>query len=93
MGLAYSKSGALNETKKILDTLEKRAKYEFVPYSMRGSLMAELGWDEKALDYLGKGYDEREEFLLLLRHVDTISYSHLRNNPIFVEIMGKMREK
>ena len=91
LGLAYSKSGALNETKRMLDTLEVRAKTEFVPYSMRGSLMAELDRKKEALDYLRKGYEEKEEFLLLLMHIDTISYLNLRSNPEFTNIMGKVR--
>jgi adenylate cyclase len=92
LGLAYSKTGALNETQKLLDTLETRAKTEFVPYSMRGALMAELGKNREALDYLRKGYDEREEFLLLLMHVDTISYANLRSDPEFIEIMDRIKE-
>jgi TolB-like protein len=91
LGIAYSKSGALDETQKMLDTLETRAKTEFVPYSMRGALMAELGREKEALDYLRKGYDEKEEFLLLLMHVDTISYSNLRSDPEFIKIIGKVR--
>jgi adenylate cyclase len=91
LGLAYSKSGALNETKRMLDTLEVRAKTEFVPYSMRGALMAELDRKKEALDDLQKGYEEKEEFLLLLMHIDTISFLNLRSNPEFTKIMGKVR--
>ena len=91
LGLTYSKSGDLNETQRMLDTLESRAKSEFVPYSMRGALMAELGRKKEALDYLSKGYEEKEEFLLLLMHIDTISFSNLRSDPIFIGIMGKVR--
>jgi adenylate cyclase len=91
LGLAYSKSGALNETKRMLDTLEVRAKTEFVPYSMRGALMAELDRKKEALNDLQKGYEEKEEFLLLLMHIDTISFLNLRSNPEFTKIMGKVR--
>jgi tetratricopeptide (TPR) repeat protein len=91
LGLAYSKSGAKNETRRMLDTLEFRAKSEFVPYSMRGALLAELGEKKKALDFLKKGYDEKEEFLLLMKHIDTISFSSLRKTQEFVEIMNKIK--
>jgi len=91
LGLAYSKSGALNETQRMLDTLEARAETEFVPRSMLGSLMAELGRRKEALDYLRKGYEEKEEFFLLLMHVDTISFLNLRSDPEFIEIMGKVK--
>jgi TolB-like protein/Tfp pilus assembly protein PilF len=92
LGIAYSRSGALNETRKLLDTLETRAKTEFVPYSMRGALMASLGRKKEAIDYLRKGYDEREEFLLLLMHVDTISYANLRSDPEFIEIINSIKK-
>jgi len=91
LGIAYSRSGALNETKRLLDTLLKRAETEFVPNSMIGSLMAETGRNKEALDYLRKGYEEREEFFLLLLNVDTISYRNLRSGREFAEIMGKVK--
>ena len=91
LGIAYSRSGALNETQRLLDTLETRAKTEFVPYTMRGALLSALGEKKEALDYLRKGYDEREEFLLLLMHVDTISYANLRADPEFIDIIGRVK--
>jgi hypothetical protein len=75
----------------MLDTLVARAETEFVPRSMIGSLMAELGRRKEALDYLRKGYEEKEEFFLLLMHVDTISFLNLRSDPEFIEIMGKVK--
>ncbi len=49
-GLAYSKSGALHETRRMLDTLIERDRTGFVPQSMIGSLMAETGRNREALD-------------------------------------------
>jgi len=37
------------------------------------------------------GYEYREEFILLLMNIDTISYSNLRPDPGFIEIIGKIR--
>lgn len=92
LGISYSKSGALNETQRMLDTLETPAKSEFVPFSMRGALMAELSRQKEALKYLEKGYENREEFILLLMHIDTISYSNMRSDPRFINIMDKIKE-
>ncbi|MDT8373558.1 MAG: tetratricopeptide repeat protein [Bacteroidales bacterium] len=91
LGLAYSRNGALNETRRLLDTLIERDRTGFVPQSMIGSLMAETGRNREALDYLRKGYEDREEFILLLLNVDTVSYYNLRSNPAFLEIMGKVK--
>jgi len=90
LGLAYSKSGDLKATRSILDTLESRAKNEYIPYSMRGALLAELGKDQEALDHLRRGYDEREEYLLLMLNIDTISYGNLRSDPRFIEIYRRI---
>ncbi len=91
LGLAYSKSNALNETQRMLDTLERRAETEFVPYSMRGALLSELGRNKEALEYFKQGYDHREEFILLLMNIDTISYSSVRSDSCFIDIIGKIK--
>jgi TolB-like protein/Tfp pilus assembly protein PilF len=91
LGIAYSGSGALYETRRLLDTLLTRNRTEFVPRSMIGSLMAEVGRNKEALDYLRKGYEEREEFFLLLMNVDTMSYRNLRSDREFLEIMAKVK--
>jgi tetratricopeptide (TPR) repeat protein len=91
LGLAYSRYGKLDETRRMLDTLLSRAEAGFVPNSMIGSLMSETGRNREALDYLRKGYEEREEFFLMLLKVDTIAYRNLRSSREFAEIMGKVK--
>ena len=57
---------------------------------MSGSLLAKLGQKREALDYLRKGFEEKEEFLLLLKNIDTISFSNLRSDQIYIEIMNNV---
>jgi len=90
LGLAYSKVEELDETQKILDTFEVRSRELYVPHSLKAILLAELGHEEKSLNYLSKAYEEREEFLPLFRYEDTISFSNLRSHPGFIEIMEKV---
>ncbi len=90
LGLAYSKNGELNETQMLLDTFESRSKDEYISHSLKAVLLAELGHKEKALDCLYKAYEEREEFLQLFRYVDMVSFSNLRSDPGFIEIMEKV---
>jgi len=92
LGLAYSKNGKLHETQMLLDTFESRSKDEYISHSLKAVLLAELGHKEKALSCLYKAYEEREEFLLLLRYVDTVSLSNLRSDPRFIELMEKVWE-
>jgi hypothetical protein len=46
----------------------------------------------KALDYLKKEYENRDEFILLIMNIDTISYSNVRSDPQFIEIIGQIRK-
>ena len=87
LGLVYNRSGEPEKTQSMLDTLENRASSGFVPYSMRGALLAELGREKEALEYLKMAYDEREEYLLLMLNIDTVSYAYLRSDPRFLAVM------
>ena len=71
----------------MLNNLEDRAFNEFISYTLRGAWLAEMGREKEALDYLRKGYAEREEYLLMLMHFDTLAYSGLRSDPEYVDIM------
>jgi TolB-like protein/Tfp pilus assembly protein PilF len=91
LGLLYHKLGEAEKTREILEALEARAKKEFVSYTLRGALLAELGEEEKALEYLSKGYEEREEYVMMLMHFDKLSYEGLRNHPDFLDILRKVQ--
>jgi len=90
LGLAYSKSGDLHETKRMLDTMEYRSEDEYVPFCMRGALLAELGNEKRALEYLKIAYQNREEYLLVLLHIDKLSYASLRSTSEYREVVGKI---
>lgn len=90
LGLAYSKTGNLEMTSSLLDLLESRSGIEYVSYIHRGALLAELGRKQEALDYLRLGYEEREEYIIMLMHFDRLSYAGLRTHPEFMEIMQKV---
>lgn len=90
LGLLYHKLGKTEHARKILSILEARAEKEFVSYTLRGALLAELEQEDRALDYLKKGYEEREEYVMMLMHFDKLSYAGLRNHPQFMEIMQKV---
>ena len=93
LGLAYSKTSNMEMAQSMLDTLEARAADEFISFTLRGALLAELGQEEEALDYLRKGYEEREEYLLMLQHFDKIAYSGLRSHPEYMEIIRNVQAK
>jgi adenylate cyclase len=90
LGVAYSKTGNLKETERILDTIEARSTNAYTSYFPRAMLLAELGKKEEALNCLQKAYEERTEFLQTLKYVDRYSFSNLRSDPRFIEIVEKV---
>ena len=92
-GLAYSRTGQQAMTRKVLDNLEARSSGEFISHTLRGALLAELGMNSEAIEYLRRGYEEREEYLIMLMHFDRIAYSSLRSDPGYLKIMQKVQPK
>jgi TolB-like protein/Tfp pilus assembly protein PilF len=90
LGEAYNKMGKPEETKKILDTIEAQSNKEMTSYFPRAMLLSELGKKEEALKCLQMAYEERMEFLQTLKYVNRFSFSNLRSDPRFIEIMDKV---
>ncbi len=76
---AYSKAGKREMSQNLLDTLETRAIKEFISFTLRGTLLAE------------QGYEEQEEYLLMLMHFDTLSYAGLWSHPEYMAIVGNIQ--
>jgi tetratricopeptide (TPR) repeat protein len=90
LGIAYSKMGKLQEIQKLLDTIEARTTDVYTSYFPKAMLLSELGEKEEALSCLQKAYEERMELLRTLKYVDRFSFSNLRSDPRFVDIVDKV---
>ena len=90
IGLAYGKVGRLDETQKILDSFEANSRELYVPYSLKAVLLSELEQKEEALNCLHKACNEREEFILHFRNIQTYAFSNLRSDVRFIEIMNNV---
>jgi len=90
-GLLYSRTGKPDRTRSVLEALEKRAETEYISSILRGALLAELGQETKAIEYLRKGYEEREEYIIMLLHFDKLSYEGLRTHPDFLDVMKHLQ--
>ena len=90
LGIAYSKMGKLQETQKLLDTIEARTTDVYTSYFPKAILLSELGKKEEALKCLQKAYEERMELLRTLKYVDRFSFSNLRSDPRFIDIVDKV---
>ena len=91
LGLVYSRTGKLDKTRRIFNALEARAESEYISFTQRGALLAELGQEAQALEYLKKGYEGREEYVMMLMHFDKLSYGGLRNHPDFLDPLKNLQ--
>ena len=89
LGIAYSKAGKLDETKKILAKLDSLEKAGNKVSFGKALLLAELGDTEQSILLLEKGYEERHQYMLYLKCVP-IMCSSIRTDPGFIEIYKKL---
>ena len=89
LGIAYSRAGKLDETKKILEKLDALEKAGNKVSFGKALLLAELGDTEQAVYLLEKGYEERHQYMLYLKCVP-IMCSSIRTDPRFIKIYKKV---
>ena len=86
--LALAGAGRRDEAKAVLDGLTKRSLERYVPPFHMAQALWGLGEREQALDWLEKGFAERDPKMTFLK-VDP-KWNGLRSEPRFVELMQKM---
>ncbi|HSE39389.1 MAG TPA: protein kinase [Acidobacteriota bacterium] len=88
LGLAYALSGKKGEAKKIIkDLQEKRNRQHVRPY-MLAELHTGLGERDRALEWLEKACDERDDWVVFL-HVDP-NMDPLRSEPRFHALLKRV---
>ena len=85
---ALSKSGKLAEARAALDELLGWSKTRWVPPYHFALVYNALGERDKALDYLEKGFAEKDVRMVWLK-VEP-KWNNLRNEPRFIELMRRM---
>jgi serine/threonine-protein kinase len=89
LGFALARAGRAAEARALLDELLLRAQKTYLPPTSIAAIYCGLGDNERALDWLERGYaahDVRMTFLLVDRRWDA-----LRADPRFATILRKMR--
>ena len=87
-GYALAKSGKPEEAQAALDELLKLSMTRFVPPSHIALIYNGLGENDKSLEWLEKGYEQRDPKMAFLK-VD-VKWNNLRNEPRFIELMRRM---
>jgi len=85
---ALARNGKTTEARAVLDELSKISKTSYVPPYHLALICNGLGESEKALDYLEKGFAEKDVHLVFLK-VEP-KWNNLRNEPRFVELIKRM---
>jgi serine/threonine-protein kinase len=87
-GYALAKAGKIEESQDVLDELLELSKTRYVPPYHLALLYNGLGDKDKALDYLEKGFGEKDVRLVFLK-VEP-KWNNLRREPRFVDLMKRM---
>jgi DNA-binding winged helix-turn-helix (wHTH) protein/TolB-like protein len=85
---ALAKSGKVAEAQAALDALLRLSQTRYVPPTNIALIYNALGKSDKALDYLEKGFTEKDVRMVFLK-VEP-KWNNLRNEPRFVDLMKGM---
>jgi len=88
-GYALAKSGKTAEARVVLDELLKLSETHYVPPYHFALIYNGLGEREKALDYLEKGFAEKDVRIVFLK-VEP-KWNNLRSEPRFIDLMKHMK--
>ncbi len=77
------------EARAVLDELLKRSNEQYVPPYIFAVVYNGLGKSDKALDYLEKGFTEKDVRMVFLK-VEPM-WNNLRNEPRFIDLMKRMK--
>jgi TolB-like protein/Tfp pilus assembly protein PilF len=89
LGYAYALAGRRDEAQQVLDTLNERAKKDYVPPYLIAVVHGGLGDKEQAFARLDDAYDERFGHLSYLKVNPTLD--SLRSDPRFRDLMRRVK--
>ena len=87
-GYASAKSGRQDEARNLLDKLLKLSNERFIPPDHIALIYNGLGETDKALEWLEKGYEQRDPKMAFLK-VDP-KWNNLRSDPRFIDLMRRI---
>jgi tetratricopeptide (TPR) repeat protein len=85
----YARAGQRDTAVKLLEEIKRPPAGQFVPPYDIALIYAALGDDQQALDWLERGYRERDATMVNLRH--DMRFDRLARNPRFVALVARMQ--
>ena len=87
-GSVYAAAGRKDDAMRAIEELDRRGKQTYVPAPIYAFIYAALGDEDKAIEYLEKGYEERAFHMQFLK-IDP-RWDKLRDDPRFQELLKKV---
>lgn len=88
IGYSQAKTGETEKARAVLDELQKLSKTRYIPPYNFAIVYNALGESDKALDYLEKGFAEKDVRMVFLE-VEP-KWNNLRREPRFIDLMRQM---
>jgi adenylate cyclase len=85
----YCLTGQTDIGRKLMNELKEKSKHEYVAPGFTAVSAAYLNEVDEAFDHLEKAYDDRDPFLLVLKHAQWVP-SILRKDSRFIDLLGRM---
>lgn len=87
-GIVYATAGRKDDALRIIGELDRRSRDRYISATAFANIYAALGENDKAIEYLEKGYEERA-FQMQFLKVDP-RWDKLRDDPRFQKILKKI---
>ena len=84
----YALAGRKNDAQRVIEDLERRSQQSYIPATTFASVYAALGDNDKTMEYLEKGYEERA-FQMQFLKVDPL-WDNIRSDPRFVNLVRRV---
>jgi len=88
LGYAYAAAGKKDKAREVLNDLTTQSKRRYVSPYLVATIHAGLGENERAFDWLEKGYAEHDYLMVMLR-IDP-RLDALRNDPRFRSLLDRV---
>ncbi len=88
LGWAYAAAGREDEAKRILHQLEELSSYRYVPSVQVATIYASLGDNDKVIEFLERGYQERCHLMIWLKVLPP--FDKMRSDTRYIALLKKV---
>ncbi len=90
MGIAHARSGNRTDALALHEECVVRSRVEFGAPALLACLCGELGFIDQAFEFLERGYEVRDTWMMFLHHPNFLFFDSLRNDPRFDDLRQRV---